>query len=199
MEEVKNLSKPTIRYWGKEKAFYSTIVILDGISNDYPERCFNASIADLEIFTHRWGYSCVYNDKFTPSCDKCELARIQKVLSDEEYTSSRRMSDTIGNPPGDPTGGKASSPLPIKECCLDWWSSGRNNVYGGMRTSYPVKPGKATDLDSSIPSVQVSFKMIMNEIKELQHWAGPDGEGQHIAKRSRAPIAKMHLDNNNNV
>ena len=80
LKEVHALETPRKRFFGEENRFYTTIVLIDMISADYPERCANVVIAQLGDFTHRWGFSCKYDDNYTPSCAECELARIERLL-----------------------------------------------------------------------------------------------------------------------
>ena len=59
LKEVNELRKPTWRYWGKEKQVHKTMVFLDMISNDLPERCYNTGTSFLGMYTHRWCWSCI--------------------------------------------------------------------------------------------------------------------------------------------
>ena len=47
LKEVNELQKPTLRYWGNEKQVHKTMVFLDMISNDLPERCYNTGTRSL--------------------------------------------------------------------------------------------------------------------------------------------------------
>jgi hypothetical protein len=145
LKEVHALETPTKRFFGEENRFYITIVLIDMISADYPERCANAIIAQLGNFTHRWGFSCKYDDNYTPSCPECESARIQRLHGGNNNNS-----------------GDAD-----KKCCSDWWSEGHFGVHV-KADRYPIKPGAATpDKD---PSVPITFEMLVNGMNDLQKW-----------------------------
>ena len=53
LTEVHELETVQWWYFGKNKQFHKTVVFIEIVSNDYPERCANASIAQLGTFTHR--------------------------------------------------------------------------------------------------------------------------------------------------
>lgn len=174
LEEVHALETPTKRFFGEENRFYTTIVLIDVISADYPERCANASIAQLGCFTHRWGFTCKYNDNYTPSCAECELARIE------------RLHGRNNNNSGDAD----------KKCCSDcsdWWSEGHFGVHV-KADRYPIKPGDATpDKD---PSVPITFEMLVNGMDNLQKWYNQSVRDDMGPKEKNRPIgsAKDYLN-----
>ena len=178
LKEVNDMKEPAARYWGKEKKSISTIVYLDMLSQDYPERCYCTCTADIGKFTHRWRYTCMYVDDHTPSCADCEWNRINHILdqNDEE----------------------------IKGCskCQDWWGKGRNNVFGREK-KYPIGPSEAIKMSGpsktietkmlDIPSVEISFEMLENSIVILQEWTRECIKKKTITKRSIPGIVKEYL------
>ena len=154
LQEVHELKKPTLRYWGKDKQFVFTIVILDMMSQDYPERCYNYNMgmSNLGVYTHRWGHSCKYDDL---SCITCEWNHIEHIVNQRDG-----QIDACSN-------------------SLDWWDISRNNVYG-REMKYPLSPSQAIEqsgtsksIDESrliIPSVEITFEMWVNTIEVLQEW-----------------------------
>ena len=79
LQEIQRVGVPTERYYGQDKHPFHSVFFLQIVSNDYPERCANAVLANLDTFTHRWGYSGKYNENVTPSCQKCELGRVEHL------------------------------------------------------------------------------------------------------------------------
>ena len=53
------------------------------IINNDPVWCANTSLSQLGLWSHshRWGRSCSCDSDTTPSCTKCELSRINGVLT----------------------------------------------------------------------------------------------------------------------
>ena len=112
LEELFELREVTMRYWGKDKRIIPTVALLELVSNDYPERCFNTAISQNGTYTKRFGHSFMYDKVTTPSCAQCQIQRME-ILLDESRNAS------IG---------------PC-ENCSDWWS----NVERGNK--YPIPPG----------------------------------------------------------
>ena len=52
LQEVNELRRPTLRYWGQEKRVHETMVFLDMISNDLPEQCYNPGALFFGTYTH---------------------------------------------------------------------------------------------------------------------------------------------------
>ena len=78
--EVRQMQTMKARYCGRGKRLVDVSVDLQLCSNDYPERCQNTVTAQLGTFTHRWGYSSLFDEKSTPSCRRCERKRFEKML-----------------------------------------------------------------------------------------------------------------------
>ena len=97
LQEIYYLQHVLKKYWRKEKQLHETICFINMVSNDLPERCYNTGISLIGICTHCWGHSCKYEDNWTPSCKKCEIQRMENILS-----------------------GKEDVPNCTK--CSDWWS-----------------------------------------------------------------------------
>lgn len=178
LEELHELKKPTLRYWGKDKQFFSTIVYLDMVSQDYPERCSSTCTSNLGSYTHRWRHSCKYDDNLTPSCKHCEWNRINHILDQNDDQ--------------------------INHCskCLDWWDKGRKNVFG-REEKYPIGPGEAIEKSGpckalnetflNTPSVEISFKLMENSTKILQEWIHHCQMKSNFNKRSLPGIATTYL------
>lgn len=157
LEEIHALRKPTLRYWGKDKQLVPTIVYLQMVCQDYPERCYCTFMADLGTYTHRWGHTSLYDNKLTPSCKECEWKHIEHLLTHND--------NQIGDCDGDG--------------CLDWYNIGRLNVHG-KEEEYPISPAEAVKQSQSgqtidekeltIPSVELSFELWENSIKALVDW-----------------------------
>ena len=80
LEEIKDLQLPTLRYWGgEENQVYPTMVFLEIISNDSPERCSNTCTTLNGTFTHRWRHSCLFDDNTVPCYQFCNLKNIEFI------------------------------------------------------------------------------------------------------------------------
>ncbi len=157
LEEVHELQKPTHRYWGRDNKPVITMVYLQMLSQDHPERCYCTNMANLGLFTHRWGHSCRYDDERTPSCPTCEAKRICRVLKRNDNK--------------------------IEDCtkCQDWFDKSREHMYG-REVEYPIGINEAIDktqsqktldencLSPNQPSVELSFKLWTQSIKHLEEW-----------------------------
>lgn len=142
LEEVHDMEKPTVRYFGKEKTFHRTMVFYDLVSNDYPERCANTCTSQNGTYTKRWGYSCKYDDKTTPSCKTCELDRVERILSPK-------------------------SEIQETECmeCLDWWKNDNELAHP------PLQPAGEPAVDSrATKSMKLTFDFIVKSIRVLEVW-----------------------------
>ena len=113
LQSVFSLEQPVERYWSSEKRIITTIAILDLVSNDYPERCYNLSNSQNGLFSKRWGYSCIYVDDVTPSCIACTMKRSKLIQN-----------------------GSCDNQC-IAECeeCLDWWAKDEREL-----KAYSVEP-----------------------------------------------------------
>ena len=112
LEELLELRQVWLRYWGKDKQVFPTIALLELVSNDYPERCFNTGMSQNGIYTKRSRYSCLYDKLRTPSCVHCQLQRMEIILNDSVNVA-----------------------LEPCEVCSDWWAK----VERGSK--YPIPPG----------------------------------------------------------
>jgi hypothetical protein len=145
LEELKDLQSPTLIYWGgEENQVYPTMVLLGMISNDLPERCSNTCTTLNGTFTHRWRYSCLFDDNTVPSCQSCHLKNIKFILSPSVVNIKREV---------------------YCDQCLDWWSQ------GVMKPKiYPIQPGSFLHEIKNFPAVELSFKMISYSIISFQDW-----------------------------
>ncbi len=112
LEELYDLRQVRLRYWGKDKQVFPTIALLELVSNDYPERCFNTGITQKGNYTKRFGHSCLYDKVATPSCARCQLWRMDILFG-------------------------ACYDLAEDPCyhCSDWW------VKVERGNKYPIPPG----------------------------------------------------------
>ena len=145
--EINSLQTPKWRYWGAEKKPIKTMVFLEMISNDLPERCSNTCTTLNGSFTHRWRHSCKFDESSTPSCLQCEIRNIEAILSPLYPKNSDESCDQ----------------------CLDWWS--RGVTYPSI---YPLSPHDIRDGCTSYPPIQLSFEMIRNSIKHLHQVVSDD-------------------------
>jgi hypothetical protein len=145
LEELKDLQSPTLRYWGgEENQVYPTMVFLEMISNDLPERCSNTCTTLNGTFTHRWRHSCLFDDNTVPSCQSCHLKNIEFILSPSAVNIKREV---------------------YCDRCLDWWSQGVTKP-----KIYPIQPESFLNEIENFPAVELSFEMIYNSIISLQDW-----------------------------
>ena len=183
LEEIHSLQKPALRYWGKDKQVVPTIVYLQMVCQDYPERCYCTSMADLGKYTHRWGHSSLYDNEVTPSCPQCEWKHVMHVNNHND------------NPIGDCSN--------LESKCQDWWNTGRKDVHGREQV-YPISPedavkqsksGKTIDENQLIvPSVELSFELWEKSIKELEDWVKNNRVRENsIHKNSIPKIARTYL------
>ena len=92
-QELKELRSRTFQYWGgNENQVYHTMVYLEMISNDYPERCSNTGTTQNGTFTHRWRHSCMFEDSIVPSCPSCHFKNIEYILSPPSVHIKRESS-----------------------------------------------------------------------------------------------------------
>ena len=173
LEDMHELETPTKRYFGAERMFHDTVVYIQMVSNDYPERCANTCTAQLGAWTHRWGYSCKYDDKTTPSCPDCERDRITTLLEKDQ----RREEDQ-----------EKSNKSKCKECA-DWWNTDRDFVHTSAPI-YPIDPENILKERSPQPAVELSFEMMIRSIKKLQEWCDSTVEDNATKKK----VARAYLD-----
>ena len=174
LAEVNEMQTPRMRYFGGDKSFHTTIVFLDMISQDYPERCASTCTAQLGLFTHRWGFTCKYDEFWTPSCGVCQLKRIERLLKGQRGELTNRVSGGTSN---------------CKKCS-DWWSHGRFGVH--VNTSrYPVDPGLDTPLPT--PAVEITFEMLQKSMDLLQIWYN-QSKGHNMGKRDKGRLRQKTKD-----
>lgn len=89
LNEMKEARVARERYCGKEKRLVNMVFFLQLVMADYPERCANTYTAQLGTYTHRWGYSCQFDEESTPSCQACESARIGRVMEGQESEAKK--------------------------------------------------------------------------------------------------------------
>jgi hypothetical protein len=69
------------RYWGKEKQIFPTLALLELVSNDYPEQCFNMGITQNGNYTKPFGHSCLYDKVSMPYVHAVSfIGSMQKML-----------------------------------------------------------------------------------------------------------------------
>lgn len=175
LEEVHDMStKVTYRYCGRTKSVVKTIVKLQMVMQDYPERCSNSCISQLGVFCHRWGYTCYYDHEVTPSCSQCALSRIRKVLDETDDVDTESAGCN-----GDE--------------CSDFWSpthTTKQEHYTGVST-YPIEPGQILDkvAKGKIPTVEQSFDLLANAISSLEAWYTHSSK----KKREKETICKKYF------
>ncbi len=154
LDEVFALSTPKERYYGTEKRVCNSSFFLQAVMNDYPERVANAVLSNMGLFHHRWAYSCLYCEDHTPSCQVCEVKRVESFLNGDFGAV-------------------------VKDCgkCTDWMSPNHNTVHGHHENaeSYPIPVGPREDQSSNkkecSPTVKLGFEMLCNSwnhVKALQ-------------------------------
>jgi hypothetical protein len=167
LSEALELENVCWRYCGRQKKRIPTMFILDLVSNDYPERCYNTGIAQLGMFTHMWGHSFKYDSEATPSCPKCELNRMECIL------------------------GKTDNVL-VEDCgqCSDWCSSNHSSQrrYDGV-DSYPIQPGDSSNYGQPYPTVELSFALWKEEIDKVEKFIMESSMTQSLTIKT----AREHL------
>jgi hypothetical protein len=167
LSEVRQLETVCWRYCGRQKKCIPTVFILDLISNDYPERCYNTGCAQMGMFTHMWGHSFKYDSTATPSCPGCELKRIEHV---HDNTDS----------------------VLVEDCgqCSDWCSSNHSTQrrYDGL-DSYPIQPGDSSNYGPTYPTVELSFALWKGEIDRVEKFIKESSINQATTNKR----AKDHL------
>lgn len=167
LEEVKEMENWKLRYFGKERKMVPSLVYLQTVMQDYPEKCASSHSAQRGKYAHWWGKS----SKFcpvrtpeclpTPSCPECETVRLERVLESVE--------DDIPGLVGDPSvrSLRYLSTLKKRNCdsCDDWWTS-TDIIGGGI---YPYKPGDELPEDFP-PVVKLSFKMMRRAVENVKKY-----------------------------
>lgn len=145
ISEMKEFEQVHSFYWGYEQRIIPTIFVLDIALNDYPERCYNASISQGGTCSKRFGWSCYFDKSHTPSCSKCLNSRIDIILD------GSCDNETIGN----------------CDRCSDWWG---HDMKVGL-DEYPLPPDfNIREHMKSPPNVKLSFRMIERSLDKLEAW-----------------------------
>ena len=121
-------------YWGKDKQVFLNIALLELVSNDYPETCFNTGIPQNGNDTKLLCHSCLHEKSCTPSCAHWQLQSMEIMLNDSTNVS-----------------------LEPCEICLDWWV----NVEHGNKwfTIFLVAIGRSPEMVTKFIWSYVRFKL----------------------------------------
>lgn len=170
LRELRELQSSTMRYWGgKENRVHPTMVFLEMISNDLPERCSNTCTTLNGTFTHRWRHSCLFDDSLVPSCQSCHLQNIEYILT---LPSVYRIKETCC------------------KRCLDWWICGVTKP-----KIYPIPPESFRSPIKNYPAVELSFRMIFNSIRSLQDWS----HSSNSSKTEKGKVIKAYLSAHSSI
>jgi len=158
LAQAKALATPKLRYiGGSERKIVLVSIHLQVMMNDYIERVANCFLSQNGKFAHRWGYSCAYCEKTTPSCESCRGKRIDRILA-----------GTADAPSDSPCG---------CDNCTDWWSVSPGSTE--IMTRYPVRIENMKDIRQMeqtgnlkmMPAVKLNFEMLRNCVLEVkEHW-----------------------------
>ena len=78
LRQSKELENITYRYC-KNLGMIPSTGHCQVIQTDYPERCSITCTLQNDLYSKRWGYSCLFNNKI-PSCQNCLKKRLGKVI-----------------------------------------------------------------------------------------------------------------------
>jgi hypothetical protein len=164
LQELRELQSSTLRYWGgEENQVYPTMVFLEMVSNDLPERCSNTCTTLNGTFTHRWRHSCLFDDNIVPSCQSCHLQNIEYILSLPTIDITKET---------------------CCQKCLDWWIRGVTKP-----KIYPIQPESFRSPIKNFPAVELSFEMIYNSILSLQDWS----RSSYSSNTEKGKVIKAYL------
>lgn len=169
LEEVKEMETWKLRYFGKERKMLPSLVYLQTVMQDYPEKCACSHSAQRGKYAHWWGKSSKFCPVITPdclptpSCPGCETLRLERVLGSKEDEIDPRKKRTCNY-------------------CDDWWTS--TAIIGG--DIYPYKPGDKLPEDFP-PVVNLTFKMMKEAAQIVQEYKATCG------KRASKKEAKIYL------
>ena len=140
LEHMPELEEPTWRYWGETNEIHQTMIFVDLILNDYPERTGMTSLSFNGKYHNRFGFSYKYDHDLTPSCLECETNRIDLILQGKGH-------------------------LAIPECtkCHDWMKRFETP------DTYPILPGDHLT-SNEFPAVRLSFELFNNSMRVLFDW-----------------------------
>lgn len=146
LREEAELRKPTLRLWRESDGslkLYPTMIFVKHFANDLPERQGNLSLSmagNNKNRHNRFGVSSSFDDSSTPSCQACDVKRINSIL---EGTHNIR-------------------PEPC-EVCSDW-------QYTVLDVeNFPIGPGEDTSSKEDRP-VRLSFALLENALATLCDW-----------------------------
>ena len=172
MHEIMEMQNHHVIYSGKEKRLIDTVIFLQMIMNDYPERCANCLISQNGKFSKKWGYSCRFCASTTPSCRNCEAARFDRVAKET----------------GSANGGNRDPKLRCeRECsdCRDWFT--QEDAPATNSEDLPLGGPEDEFEPNDPPHVKLSFHTLMKACEALgSHVA----DGKTITKKK----AKDFLD-----
>lgn len=166
LEEVKEMEKWRYRFFGKERRMAPSLVKLQTVMEDYPEKCANTHTAQRGKYSHWWGHSSRFCESSTPSCRACARVRMDRVMDPNKSNLGREVGIEEN-----------------EEClfCEDWWS--RSEIVGG--DIYPLKP--EDDAHDPPPVTELSFKMLLGGVDSVHQY-----KLEHGAKATKKN-AKKHL------
>ena len=97
LKQAKALETPKLRYvGGSERKLLRVSIHLQVMMNDYIERVANCFVSQNGNFAHRWGYSCFYCEKTTPSCESCRGKRIDRILGKKRKAATTDREEAGG-------------------------------------------------------------------------------------------------------
>ena len=173
LAQAKALATPKLRYiGGSERKLVLVSIHLQVMMNDYIERVANCFLSQNGKFAHRWGYSCAYCEKTTPSCKSCRGKRIDRVLA-----------GTADAPSDSPSG---------CDHCTDWWSL---SIPTEKLTRYPLRIEEVKSIRQMeqtgnlkmMPAVKLNFEMLRNCVLEVkEHW-------DKVSKETNKPPTKVDV------
>ena len=144
--KINALQTPSLRCWGPEEQPIKPMVFLEMMSNDFPERCSNTCTTLNESFTHRWRYSCKFDEVITPSCLQCEIKHVEESLVPSSIENS------INPVKNALTGGQEVWLIHIFSLC------------------HPM----TSKMDALLTPIELSFDMIKNSIECLHQFVSKE-------------------------
>ena len=147
--EVSEMRNVKARYCGRGKCMINTVIYLQIVMNDYPEKCANTITSQMGKYAHWFGYSCLFDKEKTPSCQQCQTRRFNKIIDKSE--------DNMDN----------SSESRVCASCDDWWSFAKAKV-SAQPLQYPDDP--CHPLPDDVPLVKLNFKVLMNAIDKVEDY-----------------------------
>ena len=170
LKEIESMKIVKERYCGIAKCMVPTAFYFQTCSNDYPERCANSVTAQLGKYTHRFGYSCLFDPTTTPSCTTCEQKRIATIMQTTNETANTSQ---------------------YCNKCTDWWSNEQ------VLEHYPVEPGEK-DV-KPVPLIKLSFQLLTKAVyqvagyKELTSKPTKTSAHSHLSKNGVAKTFATYI------